>query len=104
MVATGEALHLSTMRGLLRRTRVGLGGSILARTRKQNAARTKSVMRSRLRWGAAVLIVAPLLMWLLVRLDWLRADSLRLAPPLVLIGIALLAAERSILSKRGGQL
>ena len=72
----------------------------MARTKKPKRT-SAAVIRSRIRWAGAALILVPLLMWLLVRLDWLRADALRICPPLVVIGIALLAVERFLLrSKR----
>jgi hypothetical protein len=58
-------------------------------------------MRASVSLVAALLILGPLLMWLLVRLDWLDATSLRVGPPLVVIGLAVLLAERFLAGRRG---
>ena len=71
--------------------------------KKKKVSSTESVIRTGIRWVGAILILGPLLMWLFVRLDWLRAVSLRMGPPLVLIGIALLAAERFLHQSKGGR-
>jgi hypothetical protein len=70
------------------------------RQRDPNREYGEVLIRKGLRLGGVCLILTPIAMWLLVRLDWLDASALRLGPPIAVIGVALLTSS-IILRKRG---
>ncbi len=60
---------------------------------------TIAIVRLGLRLVGVLLILIPMVMWLLVRLDWLEASSLRVGPPVAIIGVVLFAIA-AIFKKR----